>query len=606
MKHSKITSIFLALLILLTLTAIPATASAVTEPLLLDGSFEEWGTTGLQEAWKLYKNDSAGTGNVSISDAYAHDGKYSAYVTDKIDAAENPNAGVRTVLYQELSGLPQNVALTFSAWVKVDAYSTLAENAGGIRLIGRGPDVNGSTVVGASSNITAVTDGWQQLSFSGTVTTSDPICLEIDIMANTANYEIYIDQFEIERPKPVIKEGDFEQGGINWAFQNGAENSPNKVKTENGNTYVYLDTHQHRVVQTVNNLVPGTKYRLSYDMCSNAAVGWLDRGSGASCMLWDGNTNGQWERRYVEWTQGSGETSMTLRLLFNNGSAPEGSYVIYDNFVLEESDAAELAKNGSFEYGAQGGGLNSWTTEGNATFTQVDGGIDGAKAMNINNPGNGDETINGFDDAKLIQTVVVPASSKIEYYELSVYVKNSSLTGNGTIIFRPDDFAKTYDCMVEFSTGNLPKNEWVRLRSVKPVAAEGTSFTYRLFIRDVGEILVDNFSCRKLDAPVVTFAKANGAYTEKMEDGVKADIAMPVSETGMVVLAVYSRTNNANTLADVKMDAITETDITRGYKKFTLSAASLEDFETVNYYAKLLILKNGTLVPYIDDILLTK
>lgn len=592
MKHSKITSIFLALFILLTLTAMPVSASATAVPGFVDGSFEEWGTTGLQEAWKLHKNASTGTGQVSISDAYAHDGKYSAYVTDKIDAAENPNAGVRTVLYQELSGLPQNTALTFSAWIKVDAYSTLAENTGGIRLIGRYPDVNG-TVLGVSSNITAVTDGWQKLSFSGTVTTTDPICLEIDIMANTANYEIYVDQFEIERPKPVIKEGDFEQGGANWGFQSGAS-MESSVASENGNKYIHFTAHGQRILQTINNLVPGTTYQISFDIRSNHDVGYIDFGSTSSCKLWAKDTGDKWERNYFTWTQGEG-TSLGMRVFFHNGdkAAKEGSYVMYDNFVLEESDADALATNGSFEYGA--GGLQGWTWNSVGSVSAATDAIDGKQSVKLTNT-SGDNMLS-------TAAISIPAHTETVCYEYTAYVKKTEM-GEGAQIIMSSEVPGTTHAF--YGSSDLATGEWTKISKIVTLTAEQTACTLRIRLRGQGEVLIDNITFRALTKPSISFAKANGACTESLANGVKAKIIMPVTETGMVVLAVYSRTNNANVLADVKMQLITAIDVTNGYKNVTLSADSVENFETVNYYAKLMILKNGTLSPVINEILLTK
>ena len=104
----------------------------------------------------------------------------------------------------------------------------------------------------------------------------------------------------------------------------------------------------------------------------------------------------------------------------------------------------------------------------------------------------------------------------------------------------------------------------------------------------------------------MTFAKANGAYTNALVNGTKANVTMPVTETGMAALAVYKRTDNKTAIADIKVQAIAAADVTKGYKTFTLSSASLEDYESTNYYAKLMILKNGTLSPVINEILLTK
>lgn len=593
MKHSKITSIFLALLILLTLTAMPATVSAAAESLLLDGSFEEWGTTGAQEAWMLHKNVSTGTGNVSVSDAYAHDGKYSAYVTDKIDAAENLNAGVRTVLYQELTGAPQNVALTFSAWVKVDAYSTLTEGEGGIRLIGRYPDVNG-TVLGASSNITAVTDGWQKLSFSGTVTTTDPICLEIDIMANTANYEIYVDQFEIERPKPIIKEGGFEEGGAYWGFQSGAS-MENSVVSEDGNKYIHFTAHGQRILQTINNLVPGTTYQISFDIRSNHDVGYIDFGSSSTCKLWAKDTGDKWERNYFTWTQGEA-TSLGMRVFFHNGdkAAQEGSYVMYDNFVLEESDADELAINGSFEYGT--GGLQGWSWNSVGFVSAASDAIDGKQSVKLTNT-------SGDNMLSTAAVVSIPAHTESVCYEYTAYVKKTEMGESSQIIMSSEVPGVTHEF---FGATDLATGEWTKINKIVTLTADQTTCTLRIRLRGQGEVLIDGISFRELTKPSISFAKVNGACTDVLADGVKAKIMMPVTETGIIVLAVYSRNGNTTSIADVEVQAITATDVTNGHKNVTLSATSLEDFETVNYYAKLLILKNGTLVPYIDDILLTK
>lgn len=152
----------------------------------------------------------------------------------------------------------------------------------------------------------------------------------------------------------------------------------------------------------------------------------------------------------------------------------------------------------------------------------------------------------------------------------------------------------------------LPVGEWVRVSDVFSI--ESTESTCNLWIRSRGKckVILDDISFRKLQSPVVTFTKANGAHTDKMINGVKTNVTMPVSETGMAILAVYKRDGNKISLADVKTHAITNANVTSGYTKFTLTSSVLSDFDTVNYYAKLLIFKDGVLTPVMDDVLLTK
>ncbi len=573
MKHSKITSIFLALFILLTLMATPASASATAVPGFVDGSFEEWGTTGVLEGWLL-----RGAAGITATDDVKADGNYSA----KIQATGEQ---ARVAFYQNLGKLPLGTSYTVSVKVNAKSFS-----GSGARLMVRFGSDGGSPYWGPSEKVDAATNGWKELTVTGTVNETSAeldAFVVLDIMAESADYEIYMDACKVEKMVATVTNGDFEKGGEGWTISTAGASADANIITENGNSYVKFTASGQRMQTTVTNLTPGATYRLCFDVRSydghtdqKSGIMYLDFGDSSRLIIAGITTDDKWQHHSYMWKNGETTTKESFRFMFNGTATVENPYIMYDNIAIEEVENED------------GNLMSKWTynTFASATVSSTEDAFEGGHAIRVINNGNGDEVTNATDDVQIKYMSSIPAST----YEFSVYVKNVSLSGEGSILLRPSD--QVY----QIETSTLPKNEWVRISTIS------TGNAPQIYIRDIGEVLLDKISFKELNAPVVSFAKANGAHAEAMANGVKATVEMPVTEAGMAVLAVYKRRDKTISVADIRVQALGAEDVTKGYKKFALSASSLGDFESANYYAKLMILKNGTLSPVINEILLTK
>ena len=571
MKLGKITTIILALCMLATLMVMPTSAAKTESTVgMIDGSFEEWGTTGALEGWVL-----SGAASISPADDVKADGNYSA----KIQATGEQ---ARVAFYQNIGKLP--LGSTYTVSVKLNAKNF---SGSGARLMVRFGSNGGSPYWGPSETVKAATNGWKELTVKGTVNETSAeldAFVVLDIMAGSADYEIYMDACKVDEEivRVEFTNGDFEKGGTDWTFA-GDATAEDCIITENGNSYVKFTKNGQRMLTSVSNMTAGTTYRLCFDLCTNAdQIFYVDFGD-SSRIIYSGqknsNTNGAWQHWTYVWTNGT-NTRESFRFMFNGAATTvTDPYVMFDNISIEEADEEE------------GNAIKKWTFKvQNATVTRSDDAFGDGHSLRVINNGNGDETVTSSDDVQIKCIDSIPAST----YEFSVYVKNVSLSGAGSIILRPSDQA------YEIETSTLPKNEWVRISTI----SKGD--TPQIYIRDVGEVLIDKISFRQITEPVVTYAKANGAFSDKLTNGGTVSVTMPAEEGDMVVFAIYSRSNNVTALADVKVQEITEADVTKGYADFTLAADTLDDFDSVDYYAKLLVFQGGTLKPMQKATLLTK
>lgn len=422
---------------------------------------------------------------------------------------------------------------------------------------------------------------------------------------------------------PAVVNGDFESGNYTgWAPSTGLTPS---IKTDNdGNSYLEIGTvtNNSNVTQEVGGLTLGTTYMVAFDVCTNGAHFYAQvRDSEKSRGKFNNyNTNGNWERHCMVWTQGAGQAdeskkTTSVKIMFKMlGTAAEGSYVWIDNVAFVESDN-NLIENGSFEYGRQGlgerygkvdgvdyteagttiqsaGGM--WITKDKAAvaYEKATDCVDGAYSLKITD---------AKDSAEYISqnTAVTVVSGQL--YEAVFYVKNLSLAGTG-------DYAVNYksnanDAVIKaFTAAELPVNKWVCLRV--PYFPTTTTEKPQLNFGDEGAMLVDNFSLRKVDK-ACTYTGADDSYSANLVDGGKATITMLAEVNDMVALAIYSGDpNGVKTLESLKMEKITaehQIESASGYAQITLTADSLEDFASKNYYAKILTIKQGTLAPIGDE-----
>lgn len=571
MKLGKITTIILALCMLATLMVMPTSAAKTESTVgLIDGSFEEWGTTGALEGWVL-----SGAASISLADDVKADGNYSA----KIQATGEQ---ARVAFYQNIGKLP--LGSTYTVSVKLNAKNF---SGTGARLMVRFGSNGGSPYWGPSETVKAATNGWKELTVKGTVNETSAeldAFVVLDIMAGSADYEIYMDACKVDEEivKVEFTNGDFEKGGEGWTISTAGASAETNIITENGNSYVKFTASGQRMLTSVSNMTAGTTYRLCFDLCTNAdQIFYVDFGD-SSRIIYSGqknsNTDGAWKHWTYVWTNGT-NTRESFRFMFNGSTTVTDPYVMFDNISIEEADEEE------------GNVIKKWTFNiQNATVTRSDDAFGDGHSLRVINNGNGDETVNSSDDVQIKCMDSIPAST----YEFSVYVKNVSLSGAGSIILRPSD--QVY----QINTNTLPANEWVRIS----VISKGNS--PQVYIRDVGEVLIDKISFRQITEPVVTYAKANGAVSDKLTNGGTVSVTMPAAEGDMIAFAVYSRNENKISMANVKIRTLTAQEEAAGYASFELAADTLADFDSVNYYAKVMLIKNGTLVPMQNEILLTK
>lgn len=593
MKLGKITSIILALCMLAALMVMPAAAVAAEAAFgVVDGSFENWGTTGEREPWK--KNIPSGsTVTMEPNSTETSNGNYSLQIKGEDTFTS------RHAMYQNIGQLPAGET------VKVSMKVNIKKLTGTVRLIVRfGGDAGTVCNSLAVQKLENATEGWVELSTQGVIASADSVentNVVFDVLNASDGCEIYLDDFKVEIIK--FSNGDFEKGNDgSWTFTDGAT-AANNLVTENDNSYAKFTRNGQYVGRTLTGLKSGTTYRISFDICSNEAVGWIGTATGYNFA--DYNTNGEWQRLYFDFKQAEGVTTRELRFKFSSTTASNAAYVMYDNVVLEEFDGTEplFNNNNSFEYGD---GLLNWTLKwaDGLTYEKVTDCVDGTYALQI--------TRNHDSYAQMQQSFSLDGAG---YYEFSAYIKNISLADGSFIAFRPsgnDDGSDNDEyqtaAIKTMQVSELPKDKWVRVRYILYRNLSGTE-TLQVRIGTNGKMLIDNFSCKKIDAPIVNYTKSDGEYCDKLTDGVKTGVLMPATQEhigDMVVFAIYSRSNNVTSLADVKVQEITEADVTKGYADFTLAADTLDDFDSVDYYAKLLVFQGGTLKPMQKATLLTK
>ncbi|MBE7025555.1 MAG: hypothetical protein E7408_05820 [Ruminococcaceae bacterium] len=587
MKHSKITSIILALCMLATLMVMPAAAEGTFG--MTDGSFENWGVAEDKGVWQT-NIPSLSTATMTPDNTEAVDDVYSVKIAGEEFAS-------RHALYQNIGKLPVGETVKVSLKVNVKGLT-----AGGVRLLVRFGSDAGTVWKGLIANQDAVTEGWKELSVMGLVAegeAAEDAHVVFDVKAGSAGVEVYVDDFKAEVVKPTVPNGDFENGGADWQAKSPAA-AADYIVTENDNSCIKFTASGQYISRELKGLTPNVTYKISFDICTNEGVGYVDNlGTPAGSYFEQYNSNGEWQRLFYTFTNGDGVTTRNIRLMFNNSAATADAYAMFDNVTIEEYVLKDhVAAVQSFEYGDGAHGWIKHATYNNITYTNSQNAIDGKYALEATRPA--DAT--GY--AQLQYGFPLDGEG---YYEFSAYIKNVSLDSAGYFGFRPSgNEPGGASAFKSIPVTELPEGKWVRVRYILYRNLTGNE-TLQLRFGGTGTMLVDKLSCKKIDAPIINYAKADGEYSEKLVNGGGVSFVMPAAFAGdIAALAVYRKTENIVSLADVKVKAITAEDVTNGYAEFTLTAGTLADFDTGNYYAKVLTVKNGTLVPETDYILLTK
>ena len=642
MKHSKLTAIVLALCMLVTLMVIAPTAASATTTdanFVKDGSFEKWGITGEQGNWVC--NNRGGQGSFTLSSEESYDGNYSMRFANYGTVTTKGSLGV----YQMVDAFPEGTKLTFSLKYYAKKFSgsvndteEAAANDAYYRMRLWRDDTAQTTLLSTDPTIKTPSDGWKELSLSYTVNANTaPYGIYIGFEEYLCtDYEFYLDDFKVEvvTTKPALKNGDFESGELDPWTTTSTGGTPTVETDEKGNHYLKLDTlRQERARQTVNGLTAGKHYYVAFDIKTNGAHGHINVYPVKNSTLVGlnaYNTGGEWQRHAVEWTTASTDT--TARIEFRLETAADATvtdeYVYIDNVVFGEIEDNALHNTG-FEYGLNGMGLAAntpglvgvamghWAQSNSdgytATYTPVDGGMGGKKALKVVRP-----IADGIADKYTeIKQVNIPLTAG-EKYVFTAYVKagedfvpvasssacqffiriSNSIGADGT--------KKNADAWP--TTKLSAANGWTPLKMVFTAhSTEATTLQFRTY--GTGTFYYSNFSIRKLDAPVIDYRGADGDISESLADGGKVTITMPITASAeadgetpavvgdagnIVALALYNKSGNNKTLRNIKVKTITAADETAGYASFELKADALgADFANVNY-AKLIMLKGGS------------
>jgi len=585
----------LCLVLLLCLTVFYSAPAAATENLLSDGGFESFGETGESADWVCYSHSN--TSSIEPLEEAAVSGNYGIRIAGN---SEDAAAGVWQVI-ENHSGL----TVKASVWVKIVDYAV----GDGIRLIARKDTFDGDALSYTSFKNTTGGE-WEQFSITCTLTDNSPVFFELMCANPSSGFVIYADDFVVEEVEPELINGNLdiltqdESDFEGWGDYRGAAQTEEEVIAEEGRGYVACFTTQGYIGQTMS-IRPATKYRLTFDIKSSAAVGEIKVEMAQSVVREKINTGGVWQREFCDFTTGEDEYSVRILLRYVGA---DGAEVYYDNAAVTEiADDGECVTNGEFEYGADG--VSCWTTEGNltnstATLTKSADAYEGAGAVKITN-----STTTGA--ASLRQTIY-PAHSKDTLYEFSAMVRldtpSTSQDAQAVLCLEKHKTAEGGGYVSDGGAINkvvlqkdLPVGKWVRLTMMVPLSSANTRAQIKVRVIYGGSVSFDAVSAKPLVDNKVYFSTMDGAETEKINgDGTRVTVYLApayAKDDVMVATAVYKEYAGADRLSSLVFAPVTENHAD-GYRKIEFDISVPADFAERNYYAKVFVWESsGGLCP---------